>query len=73
MSRPSAATDKSLSLVFTVIVSYAGTTSGRTFSVCGQIGTMTKASKSGYNTGPPADSPYAVEPVGVEMISPSAI
>ncbi len=55
-----------------VIFSVSGTTIGRAVKVCGQIGTITKASKDGTRTGQPADNPYAVEPVGVDIIIPSA-
>jgi len=46
----------------------APTTSGRWVSECGQMGVIRIASTLGINTGPPAASEYAVEPVGVEMI-----
>ena len=72
-SYPSTAKDNNLSPVFTVITSSGGTTSGLTFNVCGQIGTIVIASSDGCKTGPPADNPYAVEPVGVDTIKPSAI
>ena len=49
-----------------------GSTIGRLVNVCEQIGVMTTASIVGNRIGPPADSEYAVDPVGVEMISPSA-
>src|SRR5438128_11865473 len=45
----------------------------RFVSTCGQIGVMTKTPDSGDRIGPPAESEYAVEPVGVAMISPSAL
>ena len=48
-----------------------GTTRGRDVSVCGNIGTTTIASRLGCMIGPPADSAYAVEPVGEATIRPS--
>ena len=45
----------------------------RFVSTCGQIGVMTKTPDSGDKIGPPAESEYAVEPVGVAMINPSAL
>ena len=61
-----------LSSVHTVIFSQSGTTIGLALRVCGHIETITKAFKAGFNTGQPAESPYAVEPVGVATIIPSA-
>ena len=40
---------------------------------CGQIGVITKTPDSGAMIGPPAESEYAVEPVGVATIKPSAL
>jgi len=51
----------------------SGTITGRFVSMCGQIGVMQTADTVGKITGPPADSEYAVEPVGVEMINPSSL
>jgi len=56
-----------------LISSEAGTTSGRTVSECGQMAVTTMHSTSGTTMGPPADSEYAVEPVGVAKITPSAV
>ena len=39
--------------------------------VCGQIGVIAIAETSGLTMGPPAERLYAVDPVGVEKISPS--
>ena len=39
---------------------------------CGQIGVIKMQSISGEIIGPPADSEYAVEPVAVDKIKPSA-
>src|SRR4029079_2547765 len=50
----------------------SGTTIGRFESVNGQIGVMTTAFIEGKITGPPAQRLYAVDPVGVETIRPSA-
>ena len=47
-------------------------TIGRLVSVCGAIGVSTIASTFGCTIGPPAARLYAVDPVGVAMISPSA-
>src|SRR5260370_18050310 len=40
---------------------------------CGQIGVITKTPDSGSRIGPPAESEYAVDPVGVATIRPSAL
>ena len=45
---------------------------GRAVSVCAQIGVTRIERSVGSTTGPPAESEYAVDPVGVEKISPSA-
>ncbi len=45
---------------------------GRFDSVKGQIGVITTAFIDGKIIGPPAERLYAVEPVGVETIKPSA-
>src|SRR3954453_2146187 len=55
-----------------VTTAVAGRTSGRTASVCGQIAVTTIASTVGTTIGPPADIEYAVEPVGVLTMMPSA-
>ena len=44
----------------------------RLVSVCGQMGVIARTFESGVSSGPPADSEYAVEPVGVQTIKPSA-
>src|SRR3954451_24896258 len=51
----------------------SGTITGRFVSMCGQIGVMQIAGTEGKMMGPPADSEYAVDPVGVEMMRPSAL
>src|SRR5207302_1131664 len=49
-----------------------GSTSGRIASVWGDTGVTTMDSTVGTTTGPPADSEYAVDPVGVDTTTPSA-
>src|SRR5207244_11568882 len=56
----------------TAMAAFEGTTSGRTARVCGQMAATTMASTLGTTIGPPADSAYAVEPVGVATTIPSA-
>ena len=51
----------------------AGMTTGRLVSVCGAIGLSTSALTAGCTMGPPADRLYAVDPVGLAMMSPSAL
>jgi len=50
----------------------AGNTIGRLLSVCGQMGTIAMVSSEGCMIGPPPDSAYAVDPVGVVTMTPSA-
>ena len=47
-------------------------TIGRLVKVWEAIGVSTIASIAGNRSGPPAERLYAVDPVGVEMMSPSA-
>jgi hypothetical protein len=47
-------------------------TIGRTLRLCGEIGVTTMFPDPGKTIGPPQLSEYAVEPVGVATISPSA-
>ena len=54
------------------ISSVSAKTIGRFDSVCGAMGTITHAFKEGCKRGPPADNEYAVLPVDVAMIKPSA-
>jgi hypothetical protein len=54
-----------------VISDEDGKTRGRKDKLRGQIGVKTRALSEGWTIGPPADREYAVEPVGVETISPS--
>jgi len=49
-----------------------GTTMGRCVSVWGQMGANTMAPRVGSRIGPAAAREYAVDPVGVEIIRPSA-
>ena len=49
----------------------AGMTSGRDVNVCAAVGVIMSESTFGVTIGPPADSEYAVEPVGVEITNPS--
>src|SRR4029077_8118336 len=56
----------------TVTTAVAGSTSGRTASVWGQMAVTTMASTVGTTIGPPADMEYAVDPVGVLTMIPSA-
>ena len=45
---------------------------GLTFKLCGAIGVMTKLFEEGAIIGPPQLREYAVDPVGVATINPSA-
>jgi len=56
----------------TVTIDSPGRMIGRCDRLCGQIGVVTRALTDGTMTGPPAARLYAVEPVGVERIRPSA-
>src|SRR5689334_6184563 len=57
----------------TEISTVSRTTSGLCESECGHTGATTNASTEGVRIGPPAASAYAVDPVGVEIIMPSAL
>ena len=46
---------------------------GRLVRVKGQIGVRMIVLSEGWMIGPPADSEYAVDPVGVATIRPSAL
>lgn len=48
-----------------------GKTSGRNDRLRGQMGVRTSALKDGCTIGPPAESEYAVDPVGVDTMIPS--
>ena len=48
-----------------------GKTRGRNDRLRGQIGVNTIALRDGCTIGPPAESEYAVEPVGVDTMRPS--
>ncbi len=52
--------------------SSGSSTSERSNNMCGDTGVSNNARCFGDTTGPRADSEYAVEPVGVAMINPSA-
>ena len=54
-----------------MILLVAGNTSGRKLRERGQMGVSTSAESDGWTIGPPAESEYAVDPVGVATISPS--
>ena len=49
-----------------------GTTIGLKDNECGQMGVMRIAGTAGWTIPAPAESEYAVEPVGVAIIMPSA-
>ena len=48
-----------------------GNTKGLKERLRGHMGVRTRALSEGWTMGPPADNEYAVEPVGVETITPS--
>ena len=52
-------------------VQSAGRVMGLCDNVCGDTGTIEITSVPGCMIAPPADSAYAVEPVGVDNITPS--
>ena len=56
-----------------MILEFADTTNGLDVRECGDIGVTTKLSTSGLIIGPPEDKEYAVDPVGVAIIKPSAL
>ena len=47
-------------------------TNGLAFKLCGEIGVRTREPLEGEITGPPQLNEYPVDPVGVEIIKPSA-
>ena len=53
----------------TVIVEFPGTTNGLEVRVWADVGVIIIESTFGVTIGPPADKEYAVEPVGVAIIS----
>src|SRR3546814_1185654 len=59
-------------VIVMVRVPLSGMTIGRFDRVCGATGTSTIALTRGCRMGPLADSEYAVDPVGVATIRPSA-
>src|SRR5882672_3044630 len=72
--RESSETRKRLLLPSTskVISDWSETTIGRTVKLWGLTGVMTKFPERGKINGPPQLNEYPVEPVGVEIIMPSA-
>lgn len=54
-----------------VILELLGNTNGLKLRLLGQMGVRTIALSEGWTIGPPALREYAVDPVGVETISPS--
>lgn len=48
-----------------------GNTSGLKDKLRGHMGVRTSALSEGWTIGPPADSEYAVDPVGVDTMRPS--
>jgi len=50
----------------------SGITNGLTFKLWAAIGVMIKFVDCGVTIGPPTLNEYAVDPVGVEIINPSA-
>jgi len=72
--RPSFSDSFRLSVsIVTVIWRLSGRAIGLIESDDGQIGLTTKLGTCGWTIGPPAESACAVEPVGVDTISPSAL
>ena len=66
---------KKLSLLpstLSLMVTSSGTTTGRTFRLWGAMGVIMKLLALGTMIGPPQLREYAVDPVGVEIIKPSA-
>ena len=62
----------SLPLTLILISVLSGIINGLAFKLCGAIGFIIRFSASGIIIGPPQLKEYPVEPVGVEIISPSA-
>lgn len=55
------------------MVEWTGMSNGVKLREWGQIGVMRTVGTALYTIGPPADSEYAVEPVGVLTITPSQL
>src|SRR6266404_4003724 len=74
-SRPSTVrkTGYSSSVTSISMTASSSTMIERFVRTCGQIGVITNAPDSGARIGRPAESEYAVEPVGVATIKPSAL
>ena len=58
--------------ICTTISEDSGTTRARNDRECGAMGVMRVPATDGATMGPPADMLYAVLPLGVLMMSPSA-
>ena len=69
--RPSSATGRP-SVTTNATSSCSASTSDRSNSMCGEIGVSTRQRRSGDTIGPPAENEYAVCPVGVATMRPSA-
>ena len=61
-----------LVVTWAVISTRLGRTMGRVVRVCGAMGVSAITPESGARRGPPAAREYAVEPVGVATMRPSA-
>lgn len=62
----------SLPFILRVSSELSGIINGLAVKLCGAIGVITKQLEVGIITGPPQLKEYPVEPVGVEIIKPSA-
>ena len=62
----------SLPAIFNVILVLSGITKGLAFKLWGAIGVITRFFDYGIMIGPPQLREYPVDPVGVDIISPSA-
>ena len=60
-------------MIFKATFSLSSITIGRMKQECGHIGVSIIPFTLGFTIGPPADKEYAVEPVGVDIINPSAL
>lgn len=63
--------DENARLTLSWITESLGSNTVRKLSDRGQIGVRTRLCTEGWTIGPPAESEYAVDPVGVAMIKPS--
>ena len=72
-ARPSKCARASIECTITISITQRSLTlTGRADSVCGLSGTSVSAGTAGCRIGPCAESAYAVEPVGVATMMPSA-